>query len=75
MEKEFIHPSSMGFTHTVGVTAGGAKTIYVSGQVGFADGKVPESIGEQADIAFTNLVSQANVHACSSRSHRQSRCW
>ena len=58
MEKEFINPSSMGFTNTVAVTTGGAKMVYVSGQVGYADGKTPESIGEQADIAFKNLVSE-----------------
>ena len=58
MEKEFIHPSSMGFTNTVAVTSGGAKIVYVSGQVGYADGQVPDDIGEQADIAFKNLVSE-----------------
>jgi len=65
VEKEFIHPSSMGFTNAVSVTAGGAKTIYVSGQVGFADGKVPESIGEQADIAFKNLVAELEAAGAS----------
>ncbi len=58
MEKEFINPSSMGFTNTVAITSGGAKLVYVSGQVGYADGKVPDDIGEQADIAFKNLVSE-----------------
>ena len=65
MEKEFTNPSSMGFTNTVGVTAGGAKTIYVSGQVGFADGKVPEDIGEQAEIVFKNLVSELEAAGAS----------
>ena len=51
----------MGFTNAVSVTAGGAKTIYVSGQVGFAEGEVPESIGEQADIAFKNLVAELDA--------------
>ena len=58
MEKEFINPSRMGFTNTVAVTSGEAKLVYVSGQVGFADGKVPEDIGEQAEIAFKNLVEE-----------------
>lgn len=58
LEKEFIDPSSMGFTNTVGITSGGAKMVYVSGQVGFENGNVPDDIGEQAEIAFKNVVAQ-----------------
>ena len=58
MPKEFINPSSMGFTNTVAVASVGAKVIYVSGQVGYEGGNVPDDIGEQADIAFKHLVSE-----------------
>ena len=43
LEKEFINPHPMGFTNTVTYTHGGIKTIIVSGQVGYADGKVGET--------------------------------
>ena len=58
VEKEFINPSSMGFTNVVSIKAGGAKTIYVSGQVGFGEGGIPETIEEQADLAFKNLAAE-----------------
>ena len=58
LTKEFINPSSMGFTNVVSVKSGSMKLVYVSGQVGYADGGIPESIEEQADLAFKNLVSE-----------------
>ena len=57
-EKEFINPHPMGFTNTVTYTHGGIKTIIVSGQVGYADGKVGETFEEQADIAHQNVIRE-----------------
>lgn len=57
VEKEFINPSEMGFTQVVSVKANGVKTLYISGQVGFGDDGIPETIEEQADLAFKNLVA------------------
>lgn len=58
MDKDFINPSKMGFSNTVAVASAGAKVIYVSGQVGYDDGKTPDDIGEQAEIAFKKLVNE-----------------
>ena len=58
LKKEFINPHPMGFTNTVVCTNNGTKTIYISGQVGYADGRVPESFAEQADIAHRNLIAE-----------------
>ena len=58
LEKEFINPHPMGFTNTVTYTHGGIKTIIVSGQVGYADGKVGETFEEQADIAHQNVIRE-----------------
>ena len=61
LTKEFINPHAMGFTNAVTYTINGVKTIQISGQVGFADGKVPEDFAEQADIAYANLVKELNA--------------
>ena len=58
LEKEFINPHPMGFTNTVTYTHGGITTIIVSGQVGYADGKVGETFEEQADIAHQNVIRE-----------------
>ena len=58
LAKEFINPHPMGFTNTVTYTHGGIKTIIVSGQVGYADGKVGETFEEQADIAHQNVIRE-----------------
>jgi enamine deaminase RidA (YjgF/YER057c/UK114 family) len=58
LKKEFINPHPMGFTNTVTYTHGGIKTIIVSGQVGYADGKVGETFEEQADIAHQNVMRE-----------------
>ena len=58
LKKDFVNPSSMGFTNTVAVTAGGVKTIYVSGQVGYGPEGTPDSVEGQADLAFSNVVQQ-----------------
>ena len=58
LTKEFINPHAMGFTNTVTYTHGGVKTIVISGQVGFADGKVGETFEEQADIAHQNIIRE-----------------
>ena len=59
--KEFINPHEMGFTNAVTYTVGGVKTILISGQVGYADGKVPDDFGAQADIAYANVVKELNA--------------
>ena len=58
LTKEFINPHAMGFTNTVTYTHGGVKTIVISGQVGYADGKVGETFEEQADIAHQNIIRE-----------------
>ena len=58
LTKEFIHPHPMGFTNTVAYTAQGVKTIVVSGQVGYADGRFGETFEEQAEMAQRNLVGE-----------------
>lgn len=58
MEKEFINPSQMGFSNVVVVKAGGVRTLYISGQVGFADNTIPPDIESQADLVFKNLVRE-----------------
>ena len=58
LTKEFIHPHPMGFTNTVAYTAQGVKTIVVSGQVGYADGRFGETFEEQAEMAHRNLVAE-----------------
>lgn len=58
LEKEFINPTSMGFTNTVTVKAAGVKTIYISGQVGTGESGIPEGLAEQAGLAFKNIVKQ-----------------
>jgi enamine deaminase RidA (YjgF/YER057c/UK114 family) len=58
LEKEFINPHPMGFTNTVTYSAGGVKTIIVSGQVGYEEGQVGETFEEQAEMAHRNLVKE-----------------
>jgi len=58
LKKEFLNPHPMGFTNTVVCSNNGTKTIFVSGQVGYADGRVGESFEEQAQIAYANLVRE-----------------
>ncbi len=58
IKKEFINPHPMGFTNTVVCSNNGTKTIFVSGQVGYADGRVGDTFEEQAVIAYTNLINE-----------------
>jgi enamine deaminase RidA (YjgF/YER057c/UK114 family) len=67
LKKEFLNPHPMGFTNTVVCSNNGTKTIFVSGQVGYAEGRVGASFEEQAQIAYANLVKElacagASVH-------------
>jgi enamine deaminase RidA (YjgF/YER057c/UK114 family) len=55
LKKEFLNPHPMGFTNTVTCSNNGTKTIYISGQVGYADERVGESFEEQANMAYANL--------------------
>ena len=64
MAKQFIHPEKLAnfpklFTQVVAVEAGGAKTVYVSGQVAIdKDGNLvgKGDLGAQADQVFQNLA-------------------
>lgn len=58
LTKEFINPHPMGFTNTVAYTSNGVKTILISGQVGYADGRVGDTFEEQADIAHQNVIRE-----------------
>jgi len=60
MTLERIQPQGIhearGYTHVVRAT--GARTAYISGQVGVApDGSVPEGLEAQAKQAFANLAA------------------
>ena len=55
LEKEFLNPVGTSFSNVVTVSYGGLKTIYISGQVGFAGNEVPEDFGQQVENAFANL--------------------
>lgn len=57
-----VHAPAGGYTHGVTVPAG-ARTLYVSGQVGLRpDGSLGKTLAEQADQAYRNLgaVLEAN---------------
>ena len=56
--KEFINPSGSGFTNIVTVNLGDVKILYISGQVGFLDGNLPDDFGQQAENAMVNLARQ-----------------
>ena len=58
LKKDFINPHPLGFTNTVTCSSNGMKTIFISGQVGYADGKVGDSFEEQAEITYNNLVKE-----------------
>ena len=58
LKKEFINPHPMGFTNTVVCSNNGTKTIYISGQVGYANGRVGESFDDQTDMAYGNLIKE-----------------
>lgn len=64
LEKEYINPNAS-YTHVVTVTSNGVKTLYLSGQVALSDEGTPEDFGEQADLAFSNLVSQLRAAGAS----------
>ena len=61
LKKEYINPHPMGFTSTVAYTVHGVKTIVVSGQVGFEDGRFGDSFEEQAEMAHRNLVKELSA--------------
>jgi enamine deaminase RidA (YjgF/YER057c/UK114 family) len=58
LTKEFINPHPMGFTNTVVCTNNGTKTIFISGQVGYVDGRVGATFEEQAQMVYFNLVKE-----------------
>jgi enamine deaminase RidA (YjgF/YER057c/UK114 family) len=65
LTKEFINPHPMGFTNTVVCTQNGMKTIFISGQVGYVDGRVGDSFEEQAQMAYFNLVKELEAAGAS----------
>ncbi len=57
-----VHPPLGLYSHTVRVPEG-AELLFISGQLGVrADGRTPESIGEQADQVFGNIVTLLRAH-------------
>lgn len=58
VEKSFSNPSQSGYSGAVVVEANGVKTIYVSGQVGIANGTVPADFAAQVDLTFANVARQ-----------------
>lgn len=65
LTKEFINPHPMGFTNTVVCTNNGTKTIFISGQVGYVDGRVGDTFDEQAQMAYFNLVKELEAAGAS----------
>lgn len=57
LRKEFFNVGST-FSNVVTTSHGGVTTIYVSGQVGIADGEIPEDFGQQVEYTFANLRRQ-----------------
>ena len=59
VKTEFLG-SQQGFSHIAKTTANGVTTILISGQIGWADGAdgPAETLAEQAEIAFTNVVKR-----------------
>ena len=60
LKTEFLG-TQQGFSHIAKTTANGVTTIRISGQVGWADDGAPapaETLAEQAEIAFTNVVKR-----------------
>ncbi len=57
LKTEFLG-AQQGFSHIAKTTIGGVTTIYIAGQVGFAEGasEPGADLGEQAEIAFTNVL-------------------
>lgn len=57
LQKEFFNVGST-FSNVVTTNHGGVTTVYVSGQVGIADGEIPEDFGQQVEYTFANLRRQ-----------------
>ena len=57
LQKEFFNVGST-FSNVETTSHGGVTTIYVSGQVGIADGEIPEDFGQQVEYTFANLRRQ-----------------
>jgi enamine deaminase RidA (YjgF/YER057c/UK114 family) len=57
-----VHPPLGIYSHTAVVTAG-ARLLYLSGQVGVRpDGSVGDTITEQADQTFANVIALLRAH-------------
>lgn len=63
----FLNPQGMhmplgAYSHTALVPPG-AETVFVSGQVGMAaDGTIPDTLAEQADLALGNIAVCLSAH-------------
>ena len=64
LQKEFFNVGST-FSNVVTTSHGGVTTIYVSGQVGFSDGELPEDFGQQVENTFANLRRQLQAAGAS----------
>lgn len=64
LQKEFFNVGST-FSNVVTTTHAGVTTIYVSGQVGIADGEIPEDFGRQVEYTFANLRRQLQAAGAS----------
>ncbi len=64
-----LHGHEQGFSHVARVTAGGATTLYVSGQVGLdpASGAPGKDLAEQAAFAFRALLRRLGEAGASAR--------
>lgn len=65
MDKKYINPERAGFSQVVTVSANNPRTIYISGQVGVNEKGIPDSLEEQADLAFSNLLKQLRAAGAS----------
>jgi 2-iminobutanoate/2-iminopropanoate deaminase len=57
-----VHAPVGPYSHTA-VVSGGTELVFVAGQVGMrADGSVPDTFGEQAELTFANLRACLAAH-------------
>lgn len=65
---DVVHPPLGLYTHTVEVPAG-TTLLFISGQLGVQkDGKTPETIDQQADLVFGNIVALLRAHGLTEKS-------
>ena len=65
LQKQFISSPSASYSNAVTVSAGDITTIYISGQVGFLNGELPQDFTKQTENMFENLSLQLKAAGAS----------